>query len=104
MTAIVAQVTYGQLINHASDDDTHITGKSFGHTLYAANWVVSVLALFALVLWYQLFIGNSVKRAATIDTTSYPRARATGAESPISARAFMESPVRQRPSSKWSHN
>ncbi|KAF2179652.1 hypothetical protein K469DRAFT_693894 [Zopfia rhizophila CBS 207.26] len=100
-TAILAQVTYGLLISRADDENIPITAKKAGQILYAANWVGTVFSLFALVLWCHVLAGNTIKRAATIETTSYTRGQATGVDSPILARPLVETPVRKRTFSMW---
>ncbi|PVH68764.1 hypothetical protein DL98DRAFT_599238 [Cadophora sp. DSE1049] len=98
-TSIIAQVTYGQLISRADDEDIPITAQKIGQILYVANWVGTVCSLFGLGIWYHIWSSNAVKRAPTIDTTSYPRARTSGAESPIQPR---QAPPRMRNFSKSS--
>jgi hypothetical protein len=91
-TTLVAQVTYGQLISRADDEDISITARKVGHTVYIANWVGSISSILALALWYRLIATEVVHRAPTLDTQSHAHAR-TSAVSPISTQGFVESPV-----------
>ncbi|KAJ9643564.1 hypothetical protein H2199_004243 [Coniosporium tulheliwenetii] len=99
-TAILAQVTYGQLISRADDEDIPITAKKVGQILYAANWVGTIFSLSALATWYHVLTGNTVKRAPTMEATSNKHVQVVEADGHVQPY-FVESPVRKRTFSKW---
>jgi hypothetical protein len=79
--------------------------------LYVVGWVGTAFSLLSLVLWCYLLKGNTVKRAATLDTTGHrkgkveaagsEKARTTSADSPVLDRGLVATPIRKRTISNW---
>ena len=100
-TSILAQVTYGQLVSRADDEDIPITARHITGIVYAVTWVGVVLSLLATGLWYHVHTSTTIKRAPTMD----PRAIssiATGIQSPIEYQR-LQTPIRQRTFTNWPH-
>jgi hypothetical protein len=100
MTATAVQFTYGRLIQRAGEADMRTTSGKGGQTVYIINWLGVGFSLVSLALWWLLFTGNTIKRAATLDTKgarkNYGVGETTGADSPVLDRGLVTSPVRKR--------
>jgi hypothetical protein len=100
MTATVVQFTYGQLIHRTGEDDMRTASGKHGQAVYILNWFGAASAFTSFVLWSHLSAGNTIRRAATLDTKGlhkrYEVGGTSGVDSPILDRGIVATPVRKR--------
>lgn len=99
ITSALSQVTYGQLISRADDEDIAITAFSGPGIVYAVNWVGASLSLLAAALWYQIHFSTTIHRAPTMNTSAVSSIT-SGIQSPTEYR-MLQTPVRQRTLTNW---
>lgn len=99
ITSILSQVTYGQLISRADDEDIAITAYKATGIAYAVNWVGTALSLCATLLWYHVHFKTTINRAPTMDTRM-DSSVTSGIQSPIEYQR-LQTPIRQRTLTNW---